>query len=137
MSDKIEISISDILEKEEMQELLQERTRNAIVEATSYVIQARIRERVESLIERDIDEVVKQTLSGAVLTDDGWGKKEQYESFETLYKKRLKEELNGYCITSKADAIVKDAVKVLVGKHVTRLAASLEELAVDGDAAKS
>jgi hypothetical protein len=48
-------------------------------------------EVAQALIENEIEEC----LDGEINTDDGWGKKGHYESFSDLFKKTIKEKLNG------------------------------------------
>ena len=42
-----------------------------------------------------IEAEIEKCLDGEVHTDDGWGKRKQYSSFEDLFKATLKERLDG------------------------------------------
>ena len=78
-----------------------------------------VRDQITSMIQTEIDIV----LSNPVETNDGWGTKNRYGSFEELYKKELHAK-----ITKSYD--MKRAIEAQVKIHVERLYQSTRQEAI-------
>jgi len=92
-------------------------------------IQRAVKEKVDTLIYDGINDVFNKP----VLTDDGWGKREQYACFEDLFKKVLKEKLDGSwdakrvmerAIKDRTDALVKTEWNRVIEKTIDELTKS-------------
>ena len=59
-------------------------------------------------IQKKIDESIDGVLKGEINTDDGWGKKEHYDSFEDMFKQRFNKHLND---TWEIKRVIKDTVE--------------------------
>ena len=68
-----------------------------------------VRTELEKLIETEID----IALNSPINTNDGWGKKEQYDSFEDLFKGEFKSRLDG---TYEMKKTIRGAVEAKVTK---------------------
>ena len=88
------MEIEKLIEKQiagiDYEYLVRDEIRRSLTGDIKREIHSVIKNRVEELINLEIDIV----LSGKVFTDDGWGKKGQYDSFETLFKSVFHEKLN-------------------------------------------
>jgi hypothetical protein len=89
-------------------------------------IEKAVKSKVDTLIYDGIDDVFNKP----VMTDDGWGKREQYGCFEDLFKKVLKEKLEGSweakrmlekAIKERTDALVTTEWKRVIQKIVDEL----------------
>lgn len=64
----------------------------------SYIARDILKSKLDGKAEKIIDEMIKTELKVAldneINTDDGWGKKEHYENFESLFKTKFKEKMN-------------------------------------------
>jgi hypothetical protein len=100
-----------------------------------------VREAINGLITKQVkDEIVKvvqreclRMVETEVKTNDGWGKKETFESFEILFKKTITEKLKGGWeaekiiakkVAERVDSIMKDQYAAVVEKIVNELTGS-------------
>jgi hypothetical protein len=77
------------LEQMDLKDIIVTEVRRAISEGVAKDIVEKISSVSESLITDEIQKV----LAGEVKTNDGWGKKETYPSFEDLFKSKLGDKL--------------------------------------------
>lgn len=90
------------------------------------LINESVKQRVDALVFEGINSVFDEPVS----TDDGWGKKESYASFRELFKKVLRERLDGNweakrvlekAIKERTDALVTTEWKRVIQKAVDEL----------------
>ena len=74
-----------------------------------------VREKIDALIGGQVEEY----LSGQVSTDDGWGGKKTYESFEAMFKKLFKERManNAWGVKKQIETQVKGRIDALFKKE--------------------
>lgn len=84
-----------------------------IVEETANSI---LRDKTESYVKEKVDEV----LDKPVKTDNGWGKKEYYDSFEHFVKSKINEMIiANYRFSSEIDRMVKEKLDKVI-KNVSK-----------------
>ena len=79
------ISILDIV-NEQVRNLI----RDEVIKEAKRSIHKAVRDEVDSVIAREVEIM----LSGPVHTDDGWGNKQDYDTFEALFKEVFRKKLN-------------------------------------------
>jgi hypothetical protein len=104
-------------------------------------IEALVRSEVRKLIDRNVQEAIKSTVlrftnemvekeinivlkAEPIKTDDGWGKREEYENFEELFKKHFRDKLNN-------DWEMKKTIDGYVKQHIEKLYESQYKVAVE------
>lgn len=106
-------------------ELMRELIRNEV----GKVLPELVKNEAASMIQQEIHSF----LDGPVNTDDGWGKKETYPSFEDLFKKQFRESMNSTYevkreiekqVKARVDALVKQDFSQVIEKIVDQLTCS-------------
>lgn len=88
--------------------------RREIKELISYDVKESIRSIVKKEIEDIIHEEIKSVMKKPIKTDNGWGKKNEYPDFDSLFKAEFANRLNGtWEMKSTIERAVKDRVSVL------------------------
>lgn len=77
---------------------------------------------IKRLTEQEVSEIIKKevdiTLNKPVKTDDGWGKKKDWDSFEQLFKSVFAERLdNSWDMKSLLEKKVKEKVEALIEQN--------------------
>lgn len=66
--------------------------------AIENVVKDKIKDKLDTFsneyIKKKINESIDYVLKGEIDTDDGWGKRKHYDSFEDMFKARFNEKLN-------------------------------------------
>jgi sigma54-dependent transcription regulator len=99
----IEELIKEQIMNIDVREMVQSEVRRLISDELKREIAKTTKERITAIIDTEIDIV----MSKPVQTDDGWGKKESFQSFEDMFKTHFQKALN--------DSY---GIKTLIGKHV-------------------
>ena len=101
---------------------------NLVIAEIKNLISTDIRKQITKAVRDQIDILIKDEidiyLSGPVDTDDGWGKKVYYESFEMLFKKEFNERI-------KATYDVKRIIEKRVSEQVKSLFTDRYEEVID------
>lgn len=94
MSVDINEYIKEQLESIDVQQIVREEIRSVLKEEATYNLSNKIR----SLADAEISEIIKveinKAFQGAVNTDDGWGDKKHFDTFEDLFKSKFQTKLN-------------------------------------------
>lgn len=102
------MTIEDLI-KEQIEQLdIKELVQNEIRRLVSDDVKREITKATKEEVQRIITTEVEIQMSKGVKTDDGWGKKESYNSFEEMFKKYFAEALNG-----------KYEIQRIVKEHIT------------------
>jgi len=100
----------------DIKDLIKEAIENIDV---SSLVRIEIRELITQQVQKLIDQKassliigeIQNVLNGKVKTDDGWGKKFEYDSFADLFKKKLLEKMNdSWDIKRNIESIIKSRV---------------------------
>jgi len=98
----LEQYIKNQLENCEIENIVSSEVKNQVREEIQRSLGKLVRNHVDVIIKSEIDIV----MSGRVKTDDGWGKKAEFESFKDLFKsifaKRLSDQWDMKKMVSKA-----------------------------------
>ena len=106
----IEKYINSQLEAIDIREIVVSEVHQAVSEDIRRKISEVIRTKINSIVDDEIELV----LSEGITTDDGWGKRVQYASFEELFKKEFREKMDGSWEVRKIiDKAVRDKVSTL------------------------
>ena len=124
----LEIDLSEIINQADIQEELHRRALETIREAVNYQLEMEVRQQVKQVISDNIQTAVDATFTGAIMTNDGWGKKENFPSFDDMFKVELKKALSSYNIAREAQTIVKAQVEKLMADNVKVLSAAMLRL---------
>jgi hypothetical protein len=102
------------LVKDEVRRLVSDDIKRELVKIT--------KDQITKIIETEID----ICMSKGVQTDDGWGKKNTYPSFEDMFKKTFAERLNAsYDMKSTIERHIKDKVDLMVKAETKQLVDAL------------
>jgi hypothetical protein len=105
--------LEDELNRIDLSEVVSEEIRKLI----NKDIRSQILKIVNSKLELLITSEINNELSGKVMTDDGWGARKTYDSFEALFKATLVEKMNGAysmketisrCVKARVDKLFSD-----------------------------
>ena len=78
----------------DIEAILRESVNDIVLDIVSKDVREQIKLKVKESINIIISEEISKVLAGEIHTDDGWGRKESYVSFEMLFKKSFREKLN-------------------------------------------
>jgi hypothetical protein len=109
----IEDLIRGQIEQFDIKELVQIEIRRLISDDVKREITKSTKDEVQKIIRTEVEIV----MSKGVQTDDGWGKRESYTSFEQMFKKYFAEALN-----------TRYEIQSIVKKHITEETKRLVEL---------
>jgi hypothetical protein len=106
-------------------------------EAINGLITKQVKDEIVKVVQREclrmVETEIVKCMEGEVKTNDGWGKKETFESFEILFKKTITEKLKGGWeaekiiakkVAERVDSIMKDQYAAVVEKIVNELTGS-------------
>jgi hypothetical protein len=83
-------------------------------QAVSEDIRQKISEVIRTKINSIVDEEIELALSKGITTDDGWGKRVQYKSFEELFKQEFRAKFdNTWEVKNTIEKVVKEKVNTL------------------------
>ena len=92
-------------------------------QAVSEDIRRKISEVIRTKINSIVDDEIELALSKGITTDDGWGKRVEYKSFEELFKEEFKKRLDG-------NWEMKNTIQKAVSERVTSMfTASFKDIA--------
>ena len=58
------------------------------------VIREKLSSKADKLITEKLESEIQNVLNGEINTDDGWGKRKHWDSFEDLFKDKFKEKMD-------------------------------------------
>ena len=120
----IEDLIKGQIEQLDIRELVQQEIRRLVSDDVKREITKTTKEEVQKIIKTEVE----ICMGKPVQTDDGWGKKETYTSFEELFKKHFKESLNStYEVKKTIDRHVKYDCDKLVRAHTQSIVEALKK----------
>ncbi len=125
MEDKDFIIDNDVLEK-----LIKECIGNKLDEIDftyefKNVIREKLEKKAEEYIDKKIKEEIERVMEEPVHTDDGWGNKRDYETFEDLFKQTFSERMSRdweirriieRTVEEKTDSLLKNKTKAVTEK---------------------
>lgn len=121
----IEDLIKDQIEQLDIKELVLIEIRRLISDDVKREITKTTKEEILRIIKTEVE----IQMSKGVKTDDGWGKKESYSSFEEMFKKFFSESLNNkYEIQKVVQEYVKTETKKLVDQKTTEIVSALKTI---------
>ena len=105
------MTFEQFLEKQiqgvDLEEIVRQEIRNMISADTRAAIRDIVNKKIETMIVDEFETVI----SGKVETDDGFGDRQEFESFEELFKKTFRERLNKtYEVKRLLDNLMKDRI---------------------------
>lgn len=119
----IEDLIKEQIEQLDIKELVRIEIRNMISDDVKREIRKVTTDETKAIIRTEIEKV----MAKGVQTDDGWGKKEIYKSFEEMFKKTFAEQLNSkYEIQKVVQEYVKAEVTKLVNERTKDIVSALK-----------
>jgi hypothetical protein len=129
----MEVNIESLL-REKLEEMdLNHMVRNEINSLISESVKEEIKKVVQRECLRMVEAEIVKYMEGEVRTDNGWGKKETYKTFNDLFKKVLAEKLEGQwdaqriianAVKERVDAIMVKQYKEVIEKIVNELTGS-------------
>jgi len=123
MSLTIEQLVKEQIEQLDIRELVQGEIRKLISDEVKRSVVTTTKEEIQKIIKTEVEIV----LSKGVQTNDGWGKTENYTSFEELFKKHFKEALNSkYEVQRVIQDYVKEQTKKLVDEKSKEIISKLQ-----------
>jgi len=122
----MDLNIESIIEKQVVMEIsghnIEEIVKNEIRKIIASGVGKEIIASVNSVAKHMIAEEVRKALDGEVKTDDGWGKRESYPSFEELFRKTFKREMESkYEVKKEIEQQVSVRVKSLVQQDYNKV----------------
>jgi len=112
------------LEEIDISEYVKDEIRSRVGDEIQRQITIGVKEKVTEIINAEI----RIVLNKPVATDDGWGKKESYNNFESLFKKVFSERLAGEWEMKKAiENQVKSKVAELFEKNFREVATKIAD----------
>lgn len=122
----MELNIETLVEaqvKRELEELgLKFIVENEVRSTISKGIGKEIVSNVAAVANQMIAEEVRKALDGEVATDDGWGHRKTYSSFEELFRETFKAKMNStYDVKKEIEQLVKERVDSLVRQNYNRV----------------
>ena len=134
----MELNIETLVETQVKQEM-EEMDLKGIIEAEvrhsiSNGVGKEIVSSVNAVAKHMIAEEVRKALDGEVKTDDGWGQRVVYKSFEELFRSTLKKNMDEkYEVKKEIERLVKQRVESLIKQDYNRI---LEKIVDDITASK-
>lgn len=135
--EKMEIDFESVVERLVSAELREVDIGYMVREVVSSFITSEVRKQISVVVSEQAESLVAAQLSalldGEVTTDDGWGKRKHYESFDALFKETLHNNLNNSYevkktidkqVSSRVDALIKQDLNAVVEKIVDELTKS-------------
>ena len=91
------------------------------------------RDKIESIVNIKINEIIdneiKNVLAGEIDTDNGWGDRKHYNSFEDLFKLTFNEKLNStWEIKRVIEKTIQDNVDKLIKNKAKELTTKIQDL---------
>lgn len=127
------INIEDYIQKQlegiDIQDLVEAEVKRLVSDDIKKAISSTVKAQIDRIVKTEIE----IAMSGEVLTNDGWGKKNQYESFEALFKELFKKRLDecwemkkliGNAIKERVDSLFKqqeEAIKKSIIDGIAKL----------------
>jgi paraquat-inducible protein B len=119
----VEDLIKEQIEQLDIKELVQQEIRRLISDDVKREITKTTKEEIQRIIKTEVE----ICMSKGVQTDDGWGKKETYSSFEELFKKHFKSALDStYEVKKTVERHVKDECEKLVKANTQQIVDALK-----------
>lgn len=108
----------------------------SVERALKEVIKDKIQNKLETFtneyIKGKIDEAIDLVLKGEIKTDDGWGKKEHYDSFEDMFKVKFNEKLNNtWEIKRIIENTVKERLDNLFKEKTKEITAKIQDMVLE------
>lgn len=116
------MDLAEIL-KEKIEEIeIQDIVRNEIKSLISNDVRNAIRDSVRKEVDEIIHEEIKTVLKKPIQTDDGWGKKVSYPSFEELFKAEFAIRMeNNWDMKKAIDSAVKERVSLIMNQNMEEI----------------
>lgn len=124
--------LKEHLESIDLPQLVRWEIRTEISGEIKRQIQSIVKKEIENIVETEIDIV----MSKGIKTDDGWGKIEEYKSFEDLFKRTFSNKLNNDWEMKKViEKHVSDNVKKLFQENlktvVSKISSELDKIILE------
>lgn len=87
----LEEILKEQIENIDVEQLVKDQVSKAVSNKMYSVLENIIKDELKSIIRVEAEKIM---LSGPIKTDDGWGKKEEYPSFEDMFKGVFKKSLD-------------------------------------------
>lgn len=95
-------------------------------------VESKLSSKINSYIENKIDEAIDQVLKGEINTDDGWGKREHFNSFEDMFKQRFNKKLNeDWEIRNIISKTVKERLDELFKKKAKEVSTKIQDMVLE------
>lgn len=134
MKDILKENVNSYLEQVNFNEVLKETIREIVRERIGNELQYSAEKYVNELVKEEIENILKEPVK----IDDGWGHKQNYSSFEDLFKDVFKAKINTtWEMQRTIETVIKDRVEEFMkakAKEVTEKAVGLviDELGKSG-----
>lgn len=93
------------------------------------IISSKMTDKVDKYIEERINEEINKVLETPVHTNDGWGHKEDYNSFEELFIKKFAEKMDGdWEMQSTIRRTVEDRISELMKKKTKEVTTKIQDM---------
>lgn len=106
----IEQYIEDQLQNVDIKSIVVNEVKNQVGKEIFAAIKRLTEQEITTIIKKEIEIALTQPVS----TDDGWGKKEKFDSFDTMFRKVFAEKLNN-------SYEIKGTIKKMVEEKVSKL----------------
>ena len=122
----MDLNIESLVEAQVKRELenmdLREIVENEVRRVVSNGIGKEIVSKVSLLADQMIAEECRKELDGEVETDDGWGHRKTYSSFEELFRETFKNRMNSsYDVKREIEKLVKERVESLIKQDYNKV----------------
>ena len=135
---KLEELIQDKIEAVDIEGLIADAVDRHVQIVVRNEMSNAIRDQCDAQSAGVIEKEVGRILSNPVKVSDGWDKSQTFDSFELLFKERLKKALSSgnYSLKNQVDKLIKEKIGSLVKDAQSSIATTIADQAV-AQAAKS
>lgn len=114
----LEEIVTQKIEEIDVSEMVSNFIQKMISDNVRREIDRQVKEKVSDLIQIEFDIQMKKPIE----TNDGWGKKEKYDSFEELFRKHFRASMdNTWEVKNKIERMVKDRVDEMVKAYSSKI----------------
>lgn len=124
----IKETLGDYLSEHTIKNVLKEVVKEFVRENFSYYFQHETNKYINDLINKE----VKNVLNGEINIDNGWDKKEHYDSFEQFFKAEFKKRMDStWEMKHTIEKTVQDELKKLFDNKIKEITPKIHNMVLD------
>ena len=117
MESVVEKYVEKSLQEMDIESIITEKVRQMISEGSGKIIVARVSDAANEMMDKEI----RRMIDSGVHTDNGWGDRKTYESFEDLFRDKFKSAItDNYKTQGKIARLVKERVDSLMQQDLDK-----------------